>query len=249
MYEAAKFRRFGCDFPRANEPIVVETVRIARAIVHPLELDPVASDRFARLHASFAAARAARGRVVSEDGMARFEPVGLDALVKLRCCMAHWSAGESWDQTGIYDLMMEKITRTGRPQSGCRTIEDVRARYARLDRIFAEVRRDKALRSPRELPRQRGSFRDGIEIHIGAQGEPLFGNRGHHRLAMAKILGLEKIPANLGFVHEAGIAHLAHYRPRSPQTPSAVIRRFARGRSSLSASGSLMPFLDVLVIF
>lgn len=248
MHAAAKFRRFGRGFPRAQEPITVATADITRAIVHPLELAPMGPARYAALHASFLAARASSGQVVGAIDMTHFVPVGMEALVKLRCCVAHWGAGDSWEQTGIYDLMMEKITLTGHAQSGCRTISDVRARYARLDRIFDEVRRDHALRPTRDLPRQQGAMIDGIEIHLGPAGAPIFGNRGHHRLGMARVLGLASIPANLGFVHEDAIAHLSRYRvpreDRPARAPHPVRSRLAElGCDTLMTSGPILPLL------
>lgn len=72
----------------------------------------------------------------------------------------------------------------------------------------------------------------GIEIHIGPEGEPIFGDSGNHRLAMALVLGLPRIPAMLGFVHEDGFGRLADYRcewkaeavpgPRRAPAPAAV---------------------------
>ena len=229
--DAAKFARFGPGYPRAFEALTVETSRIRQAIVHPLEAGCAPSDpRYAALERSFAAARAARTRVVDPSLMRHLVPVDLDTLVKMRCCIAHWRDGQTWEQTGIFDLMMAKIAHSGRPQSGCRTIADVRARYARLDRIFETVRRGGALRGADGSQRHGGrAVPDGIEIHIAADGAPIFGNRGHHRLAMARVLGLPRIPAMLGFVHEQAVTHLPGYRwppvpgpSRTPEHSAAI---------------------------
>lgn len=43
---------------------------------------------------------------------------------------------------------------------------------------------------------------DNISVNISSNGSLLFNNRGHHRLAIAKILGLVEIPIQVIIVHE-----------------------------------------------
>lgn len=225
LAETQKLMRYGMAYPRSGESITVATGSIERVIAHPLEVARVAGETaFRSASRSFAASRAAKGQVVADAAFAQFAPVPLGDLVKFSCCIAHWGSGVAWEATGIYDHLMQKIAATGRPQSGCRNIAEVRARYARLDTVFDVVRREGHLRGQRQLkPRLRREY-DGIEIHIGPDAEPIFGDRGNHRLAMAKVLELRTVPAMLGFVHVAALGALAGYRDgvarpaRSPDT-------------------------------
>lgn len=209
-----KYCRYGPGFPRAMEPLEVPTRAVRRAIPNPLEVSAVRDGQLAR--GSYRRAVAARGHVVGDKDFARLVQVPVEDLVKYRCCVAHWRDGVSWEDTGVFDHMLRKIEHAGHPESGCVTADDLRRRYARLDRVFDQVRREGRLLHAHELdgPVALGVVWNGIEIHLGPRGEPIFGDAGTHRLAMAQVLGLRRIPALLGFVHEAAVAHLPRFRLR-----------------------------------
>ena len=215
-HSMAKYYRYGPAYPRAMEPLEVPATAVRRAIANPMEM--LAAPNGAQARRSYIKALGSRGRVVRAVDFADFVQVPIEGLVKYRCCLARWRDGESWEQTGIIDHMLGKIAQVGGPLSGCLTATDLRRRYARLDRIFDQVRRDRRMRPAHELdgPTDRGPVWDGIEIHLGPQGEPIFGDSGTHRLAMAHVLGLPRIPALLGFVNEEAIAHLPRYRVTPP---------------------------------
>lgn len=213
LCETGKLLHHGANFPRSGEAIVVETARIERVIAHPLELAGAREAREAQsLARSFALARAARGRVLSAQDFVRIAPRPLDELVKLQACLAHWRDGVAWEATGIFEHLLRKIAATGQAQSGCGDIEAIRMRYARLDAIFAQVRAEGRLRGQRERDPRLRREHDGIEIHLGEDGAPIFGDRGNHRLAMALALELPEIPAMLGFVHVGALDTLGGYR-------------------------------------
>lgn len=203
--------RYGPGYPRAMEPLEVPARSVRRAISNPMEVCAVGDG--AKAWRSYRKALGSRGRVVGTDDFADFVVVPLERLVKYRCCVAHWRDGVGWEQTGIFDHMLRKIEEAG-PQSGCVTVDDLRRRYARLDRIFDQVKRDGRLRHAHELdgPVAEGIVWHGIELHVGPEGEPIFGDSGTHRLAMAHVLGLRRIPALLGFVHESALSHLPRLR-------------------------------------
>lgn len=109
--------------------------------------------------------------------------------------------------------MLRKVASSADPTLRRVTPEGLRERYARLDEIFAEVRREGRLRHTHELAAaDSGIGWNGIEVHIGADGEPILGDAGLHRFAMAKVLGLERVPALLGFVHEDAVQKVARFR-------------------------------------
>ena len=47
----------------------------------------------------------------------------------------------------------------------------------------------------------RKSVLDDISVNLGRNGEILFNNRGHHRLSIAKILGINTVPVQVVVVH------------------------------------------------
>jgi hypothetical protein len=204
------------------EPIEVSVRSIRRAIANPVEVTAVSD--LARAERSYWRALGSRGRVVGSERFADFVTVPVDNLVKYRCCVAHWRDGVPWEKTGVFDHMLRKIERNAAPESGCATLDDLRLRYARLDAVFAQVEREGRLRHAHELdaPTRVGVVWNGIEIHLGPGAEPIFGDAGTHRLAMARILGLRRIPALLGFVHETAMQHLPDLRRSLTSLVSAV---------------------------
>ncbi len=203
LVNMVRYRRNG---PIAHERIWIDPRKIRRVVrPHPAELgmmpdNPDFEDKL-RKHNS---TKGLAGRVI-RDEIDTFELFPLAFLPKVRACRRHWLEGLSWEEAGAISALMFKITTTGSTQSGCRTREDVVRRYERLDEIFESVRAEGRLTG---RTRRQACFRrdlDGVQIHLGRDGELLFGATGTHRLAMALVLGFERIPASLGFVHESAL--------------------------------------------
>jgi hypothetical protein len=116
-------------------------------------------------------------------------------------CVAHWRDGVPWDETGI--ITHDTHLAETRGYNRCWTRKDVIARYELLDDIFKQVKAEGRLRTAYELgvSRREDRERDGVYVHFGRHGEPIFGGLGSHRLGMALTLGLRRIPACFGVVH------------------------------------------------
>lgn len=135
----------------------------------------------------------------------------VEDLLKIRCCYEHWLGGVSWENTGIYQHMESLVKQHGR-YDGCRNMDDIVLRYRQLDLMFNQVKKDGKLLSCSELGAKNFRELGGIYIHIGPEGETFFGCGGCHRFAIAKILELNVIPAQLGGVHISSIPYLPVYR-------------------------------------
>lgn len=177
----------GRDAPRYAERVTIDPASCDEAIVDD---DRVLDRRMS-------------GRVLRGDWDLPRVQVG--SLPKVAACYRHWVDGVPWDETGVYDEMMRIIA--DRPGAdGCRTIDDVVARYAQLDSVFEHVRAEGRLRSARDFgPGLREEH--GVYVHFDRSGRPVFGGGGMHRLAIARILELPSIPAQVGVVHRDGLAH------------------------------------------
>lgn len=151
-------------------------------------------------------------RIVSDWPWEIVEPLESE---KIKCCVRHWAAGQSWEETGIFQFMDRR--RLERPSlDGCRTHEDTVARYARLDRIFAEVQAAGRLQTRQELTPGGERERGAAVVHVGPNGEPFFGGVGYHRFAIAHILDLP-LPAVVGAVHRSALAVYPGFRlPPAP---------------------------------
>jgi len=104
------------------------------------------------------------------------------------------------EQTGIYDLMLSRIEANG-IYDGCRTLGDVKERYVAIDKLYDAIKEDGRLLRQQELNPRTIREKGGIHIHISRDGETLFGGGGFHRLALAKLLNLKRIPVQLGVIH------------------------------------------------
>lgn len=133
---------------------------------------------------------------------------------KVRAFFQHFEDGVPWEETGIYDLMLRRIEING-VYDECRTLDDVKARYDGIDKLYDTVRKDGRLLTQQEL--NPGNIREkgGIHIHISRTGAPLFAGGGFHRLALAKLLQLKTIPVQLGVVHPDAVAEQVIHRLRS----------------------------------
>lgn len=215
--ETRTFLAHGPAAPRWNEVIDVDVAAIETAIPTPLDALPprpgpepaAVTEARLVLRRSHELARARIGSVIGDADFSRMQPQAVETLFKIRCCHDHWVRGMTWEQTGLYEIMLRKIAMAGNV-SGCRTIDDLRRRYEGLDRIFDQAAKDRGLRHPRSL--NASTPRDAIEVHLGPRGEPIFAGCGTHRLAIARALHLARVPAVLGFVHREGLRQLAAYR-------------------------------------
>lgn len=172
-------RRYGPGAPRWHQRIWVAPASIEQVV---REIEP----------------RRDSGRGLYGDWDLNAYPLEDNTIVQFG--LRHWGDGVPWEDTGAYAHLEQRIATSGRRLEGCWTMDDIVERYRRLDEAFERVRAERRIRSGR----WRGEFRerDGVLVSVGRAG-PLFSARGCHRLAMALVLGLRLIPAEVGLVHEA----------------------------------------------
>ncbi|CAN5683754.1 hypothetical protein BH23PSE1_BH23PSE1_07130 [soil metagenome] len=214
-HDVANKMRYGAAGPVAFERIWIDPREVTVALPHPTELglSPSHPD-YETIAAAMARARGLVGKVVSEEvAEMRFFP--LDAVIKVAACRRHWLEGLSWEAAGAIDNLLTKIETLGVPVSGCASRQDVLGRYAALDAIFREVRAAGTLESKLRRGKLFARERDGVQIHLGRDGRLILGATGSHRLAMTQVLGIERIPASLGFVHRSALPLLPALR-RAP---------------------------------
>lgn len=120
---------------------------------------------------------------------------------------------KTWEETGYYDEEMKKI-KEGHRIKGCQNKEQFHKRLQRIDELFRDIRnKGYCLGRQKHNVHFYNSFGinkdyqkiDEILISIGRNGQPLFSN-GFHRLSIAKILGLNKIPVMVATRHKKWVA-------------------------------------------
>lgn len=146
--------RYGIHAPRLHMQIYVVPQEITQVID-----DPVFNER-----------RMVRIRNVIIDGNWDGAPT---ALRNARYCnvrkiyesvSSRIRSGVAWEQTPAYDRMLSRIERYGGEYDKCRNLQDVIARYHRLDALIDEVRDSGRMKSIREV--HPVGFREVEGIHV-----------------------------------------------------------------------------------
>lgn len=159
--------------------------------------------------------RNASGRVIDFEAL-KIKFQSLSNSRQIRACYQRWCNNIPWDETDEFAAILRSISLRGRSVR-CRNEGELRARYRLLDEIFEEVSRTRRLRTRKQLTPF--NFREcgGIQIAIDPQGRPVLGNSGgFHRIAIAKILEIDVIPAELGLVDVNALHKLERYRLPPP---------------------------------
>ena len=119
---------------------------------------------------------------------------------KYQACQAHFVDGKSWDETGIYDHMMSKIADFGIFDK-CRTMDDVIARYASIDRLYDELSNHNRLKRQHEMPQYWRRESGSIFGHVDRHGNIIRYRNGNHRFLITRILKYPEVPIHVGTVH------------------------------------------------
>ena len=173
----------------------------------------VAPDQLQQAPLELRFGRADSGRVVGGDWDR--DQVEILSFWKMKAAVQHWRDGVPWEETGIYDHMLETIKLRGSKVDGCDDMDDIVDRYERLDRLFEHVRRSGRLATSAELGRLPARCEvNGIYVHVDRNARPLFGSGGFHRLAIAKVLELPVVPAQLGVVHTIALPNWQRLKER-----------------------------------
>jgi hypothetical protein len=124
----------------------------------------------------------------------------IENIPRYKFCKMHWVDNIPWKETGVYDYMLAEIERKG-SVDGCLDLEDLMSRYERLDSLFYHLKETRQFKTQKELHPSNFNEEGGVLFHIGRDNQPIFAAGGMHRFSIAKILKLERIPAQLGFLH------------------------------------------------
>lgn len=185
--------QYGLSAPRFNERIWVDP----RQIEFMIERDEV--KRVSGYHRSQAS-----GVVIDWDDVDNIKPITDEFRVQY--CYGHWKDGKSWEELGVIDHMSKSKKYGSWPR------EKIKARFEMLDQAFQQTEKDGRLKTRQELDPDNFRESGGILVHIAENGQPIFGGNGFHRLAISKVLELERIPACIGLVDKHAIQYLDELR-------------------------------------
>ena len=111
----------------------------------------------------------------------------------------------NWADTPFYQKQQTKIISGKKAENNCRSLSDLNAHCASIDALHQDMthngyRIQYNEQSNRKI--QGVSIPDEIRIAIGRDGQLIRCASGRHRLAVAKILGIAKIPAIVQIEHK-----------------------------------------------
>lgn len=120
----------------------------------------------------------------------------------------HFKEGTPWEETEIYQFFIDKI-KEGVMITRFETKEEIDKQLSFFDSLYENIKRY-GYKSQLELQRNKKIYlkwvnshpsRKETRINIGRNGEMFFDD-GRHRFIIAKILGLDEIPARVFVRHE-----------------------------------------------
>lgn len=114
--------------------------------------------------------------------------------------------GVKWQDTEWYARQTRRL-RKGRCLWGCATVEAFEDRLAEVERLFEDIKTN-GFRTQSELNDEQArpfGDEDEVQVHIGRDGDYIFAD-GRHRLCIARILGLDRIPVKVARRHKRWVA-------------------------------------------
>jgi len=111
---------------------------------------------------------------------------------------------EDWDKTDFYKRILSEI-QEGRVRWKCRNKKDFDERLKKIDGLY-HIIKTKGYKSSKEVREDYNTYHDPmikedeVTVNIGRDGD-LFFNDGRHRLSIAKVLNLSKIPVKVVVRH------------------------------------------------
>ena len=142
-----------------------------------------------------------RGQIIGGDWdrrRVRFVDFGIGVY---QAFQSRFMNGTPWEDTEFYRLAL-KVISAGSPAWGCHNQAEFGERCRRLDALFEDMKTN-GYRSQQDIARSENNpmkGEDEVTVRVGRDGALLFED-GQHRLAMAKLLHIERIPVKITARH------------------------------------------------
>jgi hypothetical protein len=155
-----------------------------------------------------------RGRTIGGDwDLGAFEFANLDVY---RALERRIRDGASWESTELHTRLRHELDRDGRTSWYIASRRDLDAHFARLDALVASIARHGVLPSRDTAARGRRAGAhpacdSDIEVNVGRDGDWLFQD-GRHRLAIARLLSLPRVPVQVVVRHSQWAAQRERLR-------------------------------------
>jgi len=118
----------------------------------------------------------------------------------------HFIKGKQWEEADLYKKVIN-IIGNERSLWGCSSVDDYNKRCNKLDKLYDDIKQNgiktqKALKKDSLLKENMiKEVENEMIIYIGSEGELIHRN-GQHRLTIAKLLNLDKVPVQILYRHK-----------------------------------------------
>jgi len=119
------------------------------------------------------------------------DPIAIEELPKYQACRARVEDDVPWVETGIIDRLAADLVASDEEtiEHGCGSRADLRARY--------ENERESLYQSLRNEGYDRSESPVCCRVHIGRDGQLLFGSGGRHRFYLSRLVGIDSVPVQV----------------------------------------------------
>ena len=113
-------------------------------------------------------------------------------------CVRHFDCGVPWEDTEFYQWLLENIDKNISRYSSQKEIRD---RLAYIDDLYYDMKTDgyKTQDALNERPNRTSGY-DEVLVNVGRDGRFILDD-GRHRLTLAKVLGLDRVPVRIFVRH------------------------------------------------
>ena len=114
--------------------------------------------------------------------------------IPVRAVMDHFSEGKPWTQTLYHKNNINRANNGG--YYGHTSEKELFKLYKRWEKLYGKIQSE-GYKSQTEISDTRGTddYPDEITVNIGRNGEIIWQGQGQHRLAMAKVIGINEVVA------------------------------------------------------
>lgn len=128
--------------------------------------------------------------------------IDFDKLDVYRATKERFINKRDWDQTDFYKRVVNELNR-GIQKWGCSNEEDFKKRLQKIDELYENIKTNEFKLQSEIQPDSNHPFNlhDDISISISREGWFIFED-GRHRLSIAKILKIPKIPVQISKIHK-----------------------------------------------
>ena len=123
----------------------------------------------------------------------------------------HYLGKENWKKSKFAQRYYDYIKAGNAPDRGFKNADDfLLGREKQIDKLFESILKNNVY--PINIENDNKLFLDNISLALTKNEEIYFNNRGHHRLSIAKILGVKKIPVKITLAKSIKILEKFVYR-------------------------------------